>query len=63
MPKASSLEAKILGKIDADVELIAGKGGIFDVHADGKLVYSKRAQNNEFPDEERLVGELQAMKA
>ena len=38
-------------------ELIAGGGGIFDVHLDGELVYSK-FESGGFPDEAGLVGKL-----
>lgn len=37
--------------------LVEGGGGIFDVHVDGDLVYSKH-QTGEFPDEDKLVAEI-----
>jgi selT/selW/selH-like putative selenoprotein len=45
--------------LDADAELIRGGGGIFDVHVDGKLVYSK-FETHRFPDEDELVRSLTA---
>lgn len=56
------MEAKLLSETDAQVELIGGKGGIFDVHADGKLIYCKRESNNEFPEESAIVDALNALK-
>ena len=37
--------------------MIRSSGGVFEVTADGKLVYSKRA-TGEFPDEDALVKRL-----
>jgi predicted Rdx family selenoprotein len=34
-----------------------GGGGIFDVHVDGEIVYSKH-QTGEFPDENALIDAL-----
>lgn len=39
-------------------ELIPGGGGIFDVHVDGDLVFSKFAAGG-FPDEAGLVAKIQ----
>jgi selT/selW/selH-like putative selenoprotein len=39
--------------------LIRGKGGIFDVSVNGKLVYSK-FKTHQFPDEAALVAQLRA---
>lgn len=44
-------------QLNADVDLIAGGGGVFEVVVDGKLVYSKKA-TGEFPDEEKLLKAL-----
>lgn len=41
----------------AEVSLIESSGGVFEVVADGQLVYSKR-QTGEFPDEASLVARL-----
>ena len=44
MPNAAGLVAPILdewaGVIDV-LEIVPGKGGIFDVHVDGELVFTK----------------------
>ena len=39
-------------------ELIPSKGGCFELTVNGELVYSK-LQTGEFPDEEKLVDELE----
>jgi predicted Rdx family selenoprotein len=39
--------------------LVAGGGGVFDVVADGRLVFSKH-QVGSFPDEDELVSALEA---
>jgi len=45
---------------DANIKLIKGGGGIFDVKCDGKLVYSKlKTQGQRFPEDgeiSRLIG-------
>jgi len=35
-------------------ELIAGGGGIFDIHADGEEIYAK-SKTGVFPDDEEVV--------
>ncbi len=37
----------------AEVELIAGGGGVFEIMRDGQLVFSKR-QERRFPSDEEL---------
>ena len=54
------MAAKIKDALGAESFLIEGAGGIFDVNVDGKLVYSKH-ETGDFPDEEALVGEMQAV--
>ena len=41
-PRASSLEAEIIEKYDAEVSLLASSGGVFEVTLDGALIYSKK---------------------
>jgi selT/selW/selH-like putative selenoprotein len=38
----------------ADVELVEGRGGVFDVVADGKLVFSKKVERR-FPTPEEIL--------
>jgi predicted Rdx family selenoprotein len=51
------LAAKIQEALGATPDLIPDGRGIFDVVADGHLVYSK-FQPGSFPDEETLVADL-----
>ncbi|HSH68580.1 MAG TPA: Rdx family protein [Deferrisomatales bacterium] len=57
MPTARSLAGKMEEQLGVTPELIAGGGGIFDVHVGEDLVYSK-FETGGFPDEELLVGRL-----
>ncbi len=43
------MSAEILESGPADIALLAGGGGVFDVKVDGELVFSKQASNR-FPD-------------
>ncbi len=51
------MAAKIKAALGSEVKLIGGSGGIFDVHVDGILIYSKHATGS-FPDETALVNEM-----
>jgi selT/selW/selH-like putative selenoprotein len=48
------LAAEIRRGIGADVELVEGRGGVFDVVADGKLVFSKKAERR-FPTPQEIL--------
>jgi predicted Rdx family selenoprotein len=39
-------------------QLIAGSGGVFDVMADGTVVFSKHAEGDRFPEPGEVVGRL-----
>ena len=54
MPKASSLAARLSKELGIDAELIRGSNGIFDVVADGNLIYSKH-RTGRFPEEEEIL--------
>ena len=43
-----------------EAELIKGRGGVFDVVADGKLVYSKHATGR-FPEEDEVVTAIRSL--
>jgi selenoprotein W-related protein len=47
-------------ELGIDAELIKGRGGVFDVVADGKLVYSKHATGR-FPEEDEVVEALRSL--
>ncbi|MBK9128827.1 MAG: Rdx family protein [Phycisphaerales bacterium] len=57
MPRAASLAASIKETFGVDAELIAGSGGIFDVKADGKLLFSKH-EVGRFPEEHEILDRL-----
>ena len=62
-PKAVSLAAEIKEILGLESELIAGSGGIFDVAVDGKKVYSKHDEENQFPNHDDLIGRLKQLNA
>lgn len=44
MPNAAGLAVRILEELEHDIEsleVVTGSGGIFDVHVDGELVFTK----------------------
>ena len=41
-------------------QLIAGGGGIFDVKADGKLIFSKH-QSGRFPDDDEVLTAIEKL--
>jgi selT/selW/selH-like putative selenoprotein len=51
------LGALLSEKFGADVELIEGDNGIFDVHADGGQIFSKHEQGR-FPEDEEICAAL-----
>ena len=51
---ATSLAAAIKSKHGVEIQMIEGGGGIFDVKADGKLVYSKH-ETGRFPEHSEVL--------
>jgi len=39
--------------------MIEGRGGIFDVHVNGKLIFSKH-ELGRFPEEEEILGQVRS---
>jgi selenoprotein W-related protein len=39
---------------DADVELVAGSGGVYEISVDGKTIFSKK-QLGRFPEDGEIV--------
>ena len=57
-PQAVSLADKIKSELaDANVEIVEGSGGVFEVTFDGKLIYSKK-ETGEFPEEQDILNKL-----
>ena len=57
-PQAVSLADKINSELaDANVEIVEGSGGVFEVTFDGKLIYSKK-ETGEFPEEQDILNIL-----
>ena len=56
---AVSLAEKLEQSFQSTVDLVKGSNGIFEVQKGDKLVYSKKI-TGEFPDEEKLIGELKS---
>lgn len=56
------MAAAIEQELSIDPELIKGDGGVFEVRADGDLVYSKAATGR-FPDHEEVLGPLRRRSA
>ena len=48
----------IKNKLGVECELIKGGGGIFDVKADGDLIYSKQ-KTGRFPEEAEVIQPLE----
>ena len=60
MPEASRLEAALKKNATAGelaIELIQGDRGVFDVRADGRLIYSKKTEGR-FPTADDIVKRL-----
>ncbi|MBL4903266.1 MAG: Rdx family protein [Desulfocapsa sp.] len=45
-------------EFDADVELIASAGGVYEIMLNGRTVFSKKALNR-FPDDGEIVSLIQ----
>lgn len=51
------MAAEIQSRFGVESELIPGKGGVFDVKADGKLVFSKH-EAGRFPEPDEVLAAL-----
>ncbi|MDG2186513.1 MAG: Rdx family protein [Mariniblastus sp.] len=58
MPQAASLAEEISKQIGFTPQLIKGSRGVFDIHKDGKLVYSKHEALNQFPQHDQIIEAL-----
>ncbi len=62
LPRASSLAAEIKSALGLETELIEGTNGIFDVVADGRMIFSKHAEQR-FPEADEIITTLGALSA
>jgi selenoprotein W-related protein len=53
------LAAAIEKALKVKPELVGGGGGIFDVEADGKLIFSRHATGR-FPEDKEIIAALKA---
>ena len=56
LPRAEELKQK-LEKLGAEIDLVEGDRGVFDVSVNGKLVFSKH-QTGRFPEWEEIEGKV-----
>ena len=56
-PQAAGLAAAIQKKTGIEAELIKSGGGIFEVMADGKLIFSKKKEHR-FPEHQEILEKL-----
>ncbi|NLG44390.1 MAG: SelT/SelW/SelH family protein [Phycisphaerae bacterium] len=61
MPKAASLAAEIKCEFNVQPKLIEGSGGVFEVKADGRLIFSK-AETGRFPEPGEILSALGGTK-
>ena len=48
------MAAAIKKTLGIEPKLIVGGGGVFDVHADGKVIYSKH-ETGRFPEDDEVI--------
>lgn len=60
-PRASRLEEELKKEFDADVELIASSGGVYEIVLDGEKIFSKKALNR-FPDDGEISKLIQGRR-
>ncbi len=51
------MAARLKDELGMEIELIEGDKGVFDVVADGELVFSKHSEGR-FPGEQEIIDEL-----
>jgi len=51
------LEAAIKERLTAEVELVGGTGGVFEVYRDDETIFSKRREKR-FPETEEIIERL-----
>ncbi|MBA3003138.1 MAG: SelT/SelW/SelH family protein [Desulfurivibrio sp.] len=59
MPRASRLEAELTQQFGAEIELIPGSNGIYEIMADGRLIFSKQ-KSGRFAEPEEIIRLIQS---
>ena len=54
LPRASSLGDELKENLGAEIELVAGSNGVFDVSLDSNLIYSKFEQGH-YPTADEII--------
>jgi len=54
------LAESIKNRFQIDAELIEGRGGVFEVEVNGKLVFSKKKLNR-FPTDEEIFSSIESI--
>lgn len=55
------MAAELKKALGVDAKLTPGSGGVFDVYADGKTIFSKK-QVGRFPEADEILGMLKQKK-
>jgi selenoprotein W-related protein len=58
---ATSLAAELKRELGIDAEVVAGRGGVFEVKSDGEVIYSKSVTGR-FPNAGEVTALLKAKK-
>ncbi|HCC55057.1 MAG TPA: selenoprotein [Desulfobulbaceae bacterium] len=58
MPRASRLEAELRRQFVAEVELVPGAGGIYEIKVDGGQIFSKHIAGR-FAEPEEIISLIQ----
>ena len=54
LPSASSVGDELKKNLGAEIELVAGSNGIFDISLDGEMIFSK-FKKGRFPEPDEIV--------
>ena len=57
LPRASSLGDELKKNLGAEIELVAGSNGVFDISLDGNMIYSK-FEEGRFPQTEDILSRV-----
>ena len=57
LPRASSLGDELKKNLGAEIELVAGSNGVFDISLNGNMIYSK-FEEGRFPQTEDILARV-----